>query len=147
MSLATVRNMSEIDVQPSDEPVDGPVFPLRDMLGFTVTQSAGGGIAVLDIDERHINPHGTLHGAIPYLLIDTAMGAATMSVVGEGNWCATLDIHTRYLSPCFGGRVTATATVRKAGKRVVHLDASVTGDDGTEFVAAAGVFAVIPAAG
>ena len=133
-----------LDVQPTD---DGPVFPLRDMIGFSILQGDGTGVATLEIDERHLNPHGTLHGAIPYLLIDTAMGAATMSVVGEGNWCATLDIHTRYLSPCFGGTVTATATVRKAGRRVVHLDAEVTGGDGREYVAASGVFAVIPAAG
>lgn len=133
-----------IEDQPTD---DGPEFPLRDMLGFTIVQGEGVGTAHLEVDERHMNPHGTLHGAIPYLLIDTAMGAATMSVVGEGNWCATLDIHTRYLSPCFGGTVTAVATVRKAGKRVVHLDGVLTGEDGTEYVAASGVFAVIPAAG
>ena len=76
----------------------------------------------------------------------TAMGGATMSVLPEGNWCATLDIHIRYLAPCFGGRLTAVAEVRRAGKRVVHLDATVTGDDGTEYVAASGIFAVIPAA-
>jgi len=135
---------SGIEEQPSD---DGPVFPLRDMLGFSITQGEGSGVAVLELDERHLNPHGTVHGGIMFVLIDTAMGAATMSVVGEGNWCATLDIHTRYLSPCFGGRITATATVRKAGRRVVHLDATVVGDDGIEFTAASGVFAVIPAAG
>lgn len=144
----TVEPVSEttdhLDVQPSD---DGPAFPLRDLIGFEIATGEGSGSATLELDERHMNPHGAVHGAIPYLLIDTAMGAATMSVVGEGNWCATLDIHTRYLSPCFGGRVTAVATVRKAGKRVVHLDAVVSGDDGREYVAASGVFAVIPAAG
>lgn len=133
-----------LDVQPSD---DGPAFPLRDMLGFAVVQGDGTGTATLEIDERHINPHGTVHGGVMFVMLDTAMGAATMSVVGEGNWCATLDIHTRYLTPCFGGRVVATATVRKAGRRVVHLDAVVAGEDGREYVAASGVFAVIPAAG
>ena len=59
----------------------------------------------------------------------------------------TVDIHIRYLNVCFGGRVTATATVRRAGKRIVHLDATVTGDDGTEYASAVGVFAVTPARG
>ncbi|MEY2959387.1 MAG: hypothetical protein RLZZ01_1955 [Actinomycetota bacterium] len=135
---------TELDLQPTD---DGPRFPLRDVLGFTVTQGQGIGVATLDVGEIHINPHGTVHGGVMFIMLDTAMGAATMTVVGDGNWCATLDIHTRYLSPCFGGRLTATATVRKAGRRVVHLDATVTGDDGREYVAASGVFAVIPAAG
>ena len=133
-----------LDEQPGD---DGVVFPLRDLLAFEVVKGKGVGTATLDVDERHINPHGTVHGGVMFILLDTAMGAATMSVVGEGNWCATLDINTRFLAPCFGGRLTAVASVRKAGRRVVHLDATVTGDDGTEFTAASGVFAVIPAAG
>ena len=132
------------DDQPGD---DGVPFPLRDLLGFEIETGDGTATASLDVDARHVNPHGTVHGGVMFILVDTAMGAATMSVVGEGNWCATLDINTRYLSPCFGGTLTAVATVRKAGRRVVHLDASVTGDDGTEYTAASGVFAVIPAAG
>ena len=124
---------------------DGPVFPLREMLGFTIETGEGVATAWLDVDERHINPHGTVHGGVMFILLDTAMGGATMSVLDEGNWCATLDIHTRYLAPCFGGRITATATVRKAGRRVVHLDGVVTGADGTEYAAASAVFAVIPA--
>lgn len=134
----------ELEVQPTD---DGPAFPLRDLLGFEVAKGVGTGVATLDVAPLHINPHGTVHGGVMFVMLDTAMGAATMSVVGEGNWCATLDIHTRYLSPCFGGRLTATATVRKAGKRVVHLDAVVADENGKEYVAASGVFAVIPAAG
>lgn len=126
---------------------NGPAFPLRDWLGFTIESGDGESRAWLDVDARHINPHGTVHGAVLYALVDTAMGGATMSVLPDGNWCATLDIHTRYLAPCFGGRITAVATVRRAGKRVVHLDGVVTGEDGTEYLAASGIFAVIPAAG
>ncbi|MAT06543.1 MAG: phenylacetic acid degradation protein [Acidimicrobiaceae bacterium] len=122
-----------------------PAFPLRDLLEFEIESGDGTCRAWLDVGPVHVNPHGTVHGGIPYILVDTAMGGATMSVLPEGNWCATLDIHIRYLAPCFGGRLTAIATVRRAGKRVVHLDATVTGDDGTEYVAASGIFAVIPA--
>ena len=131
----------------SDEPTDGPAFPLREMLGFSIDQGDGVGAASLEVDQRHINPHGSVHGAVMFALVDTAMGGATMSVLDDGMWCATVDIHTRFLAPCFGGRLTATATVRKAGRRVVHLDGTVVDDDGKEFMAASGVFAVIPAAG
>ena len=120
-------------------------FPLRDLFDFHIESGDGVGRAWLDVGPMHINPHGTVHGAVAFMLIDTAMGGATMSVLPEGNWCATVDIHTRFLAPCFGGRMTAVATVRRAGKRLVHLDAVVTGDDDTELVAASGVFAVIPA--
>lgn len=115
------------------------------MLGFTIEQGQAFARASLVVDERHINPHGTVHGAVTFALIDTAMGAAAMNVVDEGNWCTTIDIHTRYLSPAVGGRLTAEATVRKAGHRIVQLEAVVVDGDGRELVTATGAFAVIPA--
>ncbi len=124
---------------------ESPEFPLRDLLGFSIESDDGQSTARLTVDERHINPHGAVHGAVMFALLDTAMGGATMRVVGEGNWCATVDITTRFLAPCFGGELIAVATVRKAGRRIVHLDASVTDADGKEYTAATGVFAVIPA--
>ena len=129
----------------SDELGSPLEFPFRDLLGFKIESGDGVGRAWLDIDERHLNPHRTVHGAVPYALIDTAMGGATMSVLPAGNWCSTIDIHTRYLATIRGGRITATATVRRAGRRIVHLEGVVAGDDGTEYVVASGVFAVITA--
>lgn len=123
----------------------GAEFPLKELLGFTIDIGDGESTARLTVDARHLNPHGVVHGAVMFALLDTAMGGATMSVVGEGNWCATVDITTRFLAPCFSGELVATATVRKAGRRVVHLDASVGDGDGAEYTAATGVFAVIPA--
>ena len=118
-------------------------FPLQEMLGFTIEKSDGTATASLIADERHLNPHGMLHGGIPFTMLDTAMGAAVMSVVPEGFWCTTDDIHTRFLRPCGLGEVTARATVRRAGRRVVHVDAVVTDAEGREVVSAAGTFAVI----
>ena len=77
------------------------------------------------------------------MMLDTAMGAAVMSVIPEGFWCTTIDIHTRFLRPCGVGQISATATVRCAGRRVVHVDAIVTDTENREVVSAAGTFAVI----
>lgn len=123
-----------------------PQFPLRDLLGMHIEQGQGEAWATLEIGELHVNPHGSLHGAVPFLMLDTAMGGAAMSVIGPDHWCATVDIHIRYFTPSFNGRLRAHARVRRAGKRIVHLDGEVTGQDGTEICAASGVFAVIPAA-
>lgn len=128
----------------SDRDDGTPQFPLRDLLGFHVEQAEGESWATIDIDDRHVNPHGTVHGAVMFMLLDTVMGGATMTVVGDEHWCSTVDIHIRYFAPCFGGRLRAHARVRRAGKRIVHLDGEVTGEDGTEYCAASGVFAVIP---
>lgn len=125
------------------QPIDVP-FPFRELLGFEIERGEGIGVARLVVSERHLNPNGVVHGAVPYAMIDTAMGAATMSVLGEDLMCATIEIHIRYLAPCFGGELTATATVRRAGRRIVHLDAAVVGDGDKEIVAASGSFAVLP---
>ncbi|MGB1722663.1 MAG: PaaI family thioesterase [Ilumatobacteraceae bacterium] len=128
---------------PNDTPP--PAFPLRDLLGFELEMGDGNATATLDVTEIHINPHGSLHGAVPFTMIDTAMGAATMSVIAEDHFCSTIDITTRYLAPCRSGRITCVATVRRAGRRIAHLDAVVTTEDGTEIVAATGTFVIYPA--
>ena len=126
--------------EPSPDPLS---FPLQEMVGFTIDKGVGVATASLDVDERHLNPHGVLHGGVPFMVLDTAMGAAVMSVIPEGFWCTTIDIHTRFLRPCGIGHVSATATVRRAGRRVVHVDAIVNDVENREVVSAAGTFAVI----
>jgi acyl-CoA thioesterase len=135
-------NLPAPEPAPVTRPSEVP-FPFRELLGFEIEKGEGIGVARLVVAERHLNPNGAVHGAVPYALIDTAMGAATMSVLDAGLMCATIEIHTRYLAPCFGGQLTATATVRKAGRRIVHLDATVSDDGGNEIVAASGSFAVL----
>ena len=120
-----------------------PHHPFQDLLGFTTTQEEGQGTATIEIRDDHLNPNGVVHGAVAYALIDTAMGAATMSVVPDGGFCATIEVHVRYFRPTGGPTLHATATVRRAGKRIVHLDASVVDGEGTEVAAASGSYAVI----
>jgi acyl-CoA thioesterase len=90
-----------------------------------------------------MNPNATAHGAIPFALMDTAMGAAVMSVVNEGQLCATIEIHTRFHRAAREGRLTAEATVVTAGRRVVQLEARTTDDDGRLVASSTGSFAVI----
>lgn len=120
----------------------GATFPLKELLGFTVAGSDGVGRAELEIDHRHLNPNGVVHGSVPYAMIDTAMGAAAMSVLAEGRFCATIDIHTRYLSAVSQGTIEVEAVVRRAGRRIVHLDATAS-VAGKEIVTAVGSFAVL----
>lgn len=99
----------------SDTSDTTPQFPLRDLLGMHIEQGEGEAWATLEIGEIHINPHGSLHGAVPFLMLDTVMGAATKTVIGEGNWCSTVDIHIRYFAPSFSGRLRAHARCARPG--------------------------------
>ena len=82
-------------------------------------------MAILDVDERDLNPHGVVHGGVVFTLVDTAMGQATMDAVEDGMRCATIELSVRYLRPIIGGRLVATASVLKAGRRVMHLEGTV----------------------
>lgn len=120
----------------------GDDFPLKSLLGFSVEGSDGVGRASLEIEHRHLNPNGVVHGSVPFAMIDTAMGAAAMSVLDEGLLCATIDIHTRYLSARSEGTIEVEAVVRRAGRRIIHLDAVARVGD-KEIVTAVGSFAVL----
>lgn len=123
------------------EPFDTE-FPLKEFLGFEIERGEGSAVASLELGDDHMNPIDVAHGAVAFALMDTAMGAAVMSVVGDDKRCATIEIHTRFHRGARAGRLTAEATVLTAGRRVVQLEARTTGDDGRLVASATGSFAV-----
>lgn len=125
------------------EPDQSARFPLQDHLGFVIERGDASAIACLALDERHLNPNGVSHGAIAFTLMDTAMGAAVMSVVDEGCHCATIEVHTRFHRAATGGRLRAEAKVVQAGKRIVHLEARTHDEAGRLIASATGSFAVL----
>ncbi|CCM63908.1 MULTISPECIES: PaaI family thioesterase [Candidatus Microthrix] len=118
-------------------------FPLKEHLGFTIHDGEATGTATLQLDERHMNPHDVAHGSVAFALMDTAMGAAVMSVIDEGATCATIEIQTRFHRPVSSGLITSVATVLTAGRRVVHLEAKTFDESGHLIASATGSFAVI----
>ena len=98
------------------------------------------------MDDRHLNPNGIVHGGVVFSLADTAMGRATMAVLSDGQICASIEVSVRYLRPIPGGRLVATASVLRAGRRIVHLECSITVDGDDRPVAVLqGSFAVLEA--
>jgi uncharacterized protein (TIGR00369 family) len=120
-------------------------FPLRRLLGMELTgDQPGVGFAHVDVGPDHLNPNGVVHGAVLFALVDTAMGKSTMSVIDEpGRYCASIEVSLRFIRPAVAGRLTATATVVKRGRSVVHLEARVAGEDDRLIATAAGTFAIL----
>lgn len=123
--------------------MDDSRFPFQELVGYQLEKGDGRCLAWLDVDARHMNPNGVVHGGVLFALLDTAMGGATSSVMAPGSWCTTIDVNIRYFAPCRSGRVSAEVTVRRAGRRIVHLDGVVRDGDGKEYAAATGTYAVI----
>jgi len=124
-------------------------FPLRSFLEFSIDSGEGGpgtAVVALDVDDRHLNPNGVVHGGVVFAMVDTAMGRATLSVLDEGCLCASIEVSVRYLRPVVEGRLVATATVLRAGRRIVHLEGAVHVDGDDRPVAVVqGSFAVLEA--
>jgi len=129
----------------ADEP-EYEQFPLQNFLGMELSgDEPGSGIATVDITDKHHNPDGVVHGAVLFALVDTAMGKATMSVLDDGIFCATIETSLRFIRPVRSGSVLAVAKVLKRGRHVVHLDAQIHDSDGRLIATGDGTFAIIDA--
>jgi acyl-CoA thioesterase len=120
-----------------------PEFGLKAALGFALENRDGHSIAVLEISDVHLNPNGVVHGAVPFTMMDTAMGGAVMNTIDDGRRCATIEMQTRYHRPVAAGTLTATAEVVTAGRRVVHLRAETRDGDDRLVASATASFAII----
>jgi len=120
-------------------------FPLQRQLGMAIDSSEPGrGRAVVSLTDALHNPNGVAHGAVLFAMADTSMGAATMSILDEGQACASVEVHIRFLRPVAGGVLTAESSVVKGGRRVVQLESHIRDDGGELIATATGSFVVIP---
>jgi acyl-CoA thioesterase len=119
-------------------------FPLTRHLGLELDGDAPGHArALITVGDEHLNPNGVVHGAVLFAMVDTAMGKATMSVLPEGRFCASVDVQLRFIRPASEGVLVADVEVLKRGRAVVHLQGSVHDGDDTLIATASGTFAVI----
>jgi acyl-CoA thioesterase len=86
------------------------------LLGIEVTRrGAGHTVATLATDERHANPHGTVHGAVFYAVAGAGVAAAANDDTNSGIISSVL---VEYLQPAAIGdelfaEVTRTASTER----------------------------------
>lgn len=95
----------------------------------------------LEVDDRHLNPAGAVHGGMLATLVDTTMGAAVRSAV-DGEVPATSQLTVTYLRPGKPGRLVVTARVSKRGESLTVCEADVE-QDGKTLVHALATFALV----
>ncbi len=96
---------------------------------------------VVEVDGRHLNPAGAVHGGMLATLVDTTMGAAVRSAVEE-EVPATSQLTVTYLRPGKPGQLLVTAKVGKRGESLVVCEADVE-QDGKTLVHALATFALV----
>jgi uncharacterized protein (TIGR00369 family) len=114
----------------------GP-FPLGGLLGL-VLKSVEPGRAVFEMEasERHHNPMGTVHGGVYCDLADAAMGYAYAATLGEGESFTTVELKINFFRPVRQGKLTAVASVLRAGANLAYVECDVK-DAGGKLVARA----------
>jgi uncharacterized protein (TIGR00369 family) len=107
------------------------------------TPESGEGTARLEVevDERHLNPAGAVHGGMLATLVDTTMGAAVRSAVDD-EAPATSQLTVTYLRPGKPGRLLVSAEVSKRGDSLTMCEADVE-QDGKPLVHALATFALV----
>lgn len=103
-----------------------PPPPIAELIGFDLVEVGDGrAVFALDPGTRHENPLGTMHGGIAATLLDSAMGCAVHTTIGEDAGYTTLELKVNYVRAVTEatGRITATGTVIHRGGTIATAEA------------------------
>lgn len=120
-----------------------PIHGFRRMMGYKTTVWRDRYSEVeLEIDSRHDNSHGIVHGGVYAALLDAAFGGAVAycGVPGRTRLAVTIQLQTIYMAPARRGVLTALARVIEVEGRIATCEGEVRLDDGTLCATGTGSF-------
>ncbi len=125
----TPKKLTAAQLRRIEKAVD--TVPFARLLGIEL-DSIEPGTATLGLTIRHelTQNHGVVHGGAVASLIDTATAFAILSLLEPKEKITTVDLTISYLRSLTAGRVTATARVVRAGRRILVVSADVLDDAG-----------------
>jgi len=90
------------------------------------------GHALLDIEvqNKHLQPFGAVHGGVFASIIDAATFWAVYSEVDENATMTSVDLKVNYLAPSQDGKLIARGRRIKLGKTLALGEAEVTNQEG-----------------
>jgi uncharacterized protein (TIGR00369 family) len=117
----------------------------RSFFGMSLERVAEGEVEVaLEVEERHRNLLGIVHGGVIATLADTAAGLAYRTVLEPGTAHVTTQLSVTYLAPGRAGRILARGRVVKRGRRIGYAEADVQDEEGKLLARATALFAIVP---
>jgi acyl-CoA thioesterase len=100
--------------------------PFARFLGLELEEVASGKATLsVKIRKELTQNQGVVHGGAIASLVDTATAFAIISLLEPKEKVSTVDLTISYLRPAVGGRLTAVATVVRAGRRLFVVSAEV----------------------
>ncbi len=82
------------------------------------------------MDSHTLNPAGTLHGGIVYMVDDVAAFAAIGPVLGNDEFAVTIDIQTSMYKGTTGGKAVFRARVASRSRKIAFMNVEVTDGNG-----------------
>jgi uncharacterized protein (TIGR00369 family) len=105
--------------------------PIARLLGILMKSiEPGHAVFEMEVDERHHNPMGTLHGGIYCDLADIAMGFAYAATLAEGETFTTIELKINFFRAVRNATLTAEAKVIKAGNTLGYVECDVKDQGG-----------------
>ena len=117
-------------------------FPFGDLIGIQKKKSSDGYSEIsLEITQGHLNPMGSVHGAVTFALADTGMALALYSSLLANEVLATLEIKIMYFNPTLSGTLNCVTRVLNRGRRFAMLESEIL-QDSKIIAKASGIYAV-----
>jgi uncharacterized protein (TIGR00369 family) len=102
--------------------------PIAELMGFEpIEVEEGRAVFAAVPGPEHYNPIGTVHGGLAATLLDSAMGCAVHTTLGEGAGYTTLELKVNFTRPITSetGRILCEGTVVHRGGRVATAEGRV----------------------
>ena len=119
-------------------PEPRPVRPLPDLVraaqrggfhaevGFTIDAARSGrGVCTVTgtVERRHLNINEVVHGGVYATILDTAMGAAVVSLLAEDETTATTSLYVEFLRAARkGDTLSARGEVLRRGRHIAFAE-------------------------
>ena len=76
-----------------------------------------------EVQRRHLNINQVVHGGVYATILDTAMGGAVVSILGEDEVTATTSLYVEFLRPArMGQRLQARGEVVRRGRHLAFVE-------------------------
>lgn len=110
-------------------------------VGYRIVVEAGVARVELDVDARHLNVYGAVHGGVTLTLLDVA-GGVQVYLRARPARMATINLATQFLELVPETPVVAIGRIDRLGRRVAHttIDLRAANGDGTLLATAVGSY-------
>ncbi|CAG7657887.1 PaaI family thioesterase [Paenibacillus allorhizosphaerae] len=137
-----VKEEGEAD-RPSTDSAPKSTGTFWDWIGCEWTEEKDGRVTVsLTVEPRHLNHIGIVHGGVYATLIDSAMGLAVMRSRPDHS-VVTTNLNMHYVAPATIGKLTVTAEIVHASRKLVTAQAKAFGEGGALCAFGTGTFRVL----